>query len=1355
MFTDSIIHLHFRLYDIPWIKHHLSTTRPASRPIRLRLLHYIGCLLPFGSLLLPVASSRPTFVLHQLSSYPQLPSALVYDSAQILWAPIGWRARRHFTRITQKHETVLAKMINGSQLGLSASEPLSLSFPERPPHFVDSFNPALAGINLLLTERFNRILTLSPPLQQSVSIDIIGASPNLQSFPVLLESAYTSSPTLTTPPLIVDTGASCCITPCKDDFVSYAPSAAKIRDLSGINTVAGEGLLCWRVLDHQGREHAIELKGYHIPNASVRLLSPQAMFQSLGGHGEQDISKYSINLPAPHCFWTRCFSFHASDRDIWARSILAASNQNLSLAQKELLLWHHRLSHAGLSTIQNISRQRQTLTPSSTDELVRLRDGPILPCTYNIPSTSCDHLLCAACEISKATRRAPTIRSSRNQAPRQMVLKEDHVKPGDCVSCDHFISPVPGRITFPSGHSSSRNGFTCGTIYVDHCSTFIYIHHQLTTAASDTIRGKMLLEAEAADVGVTIRQFHSDNGVFSSNAFREHCARLGQTLRFSGVGAHHQNGVAERAIQTVTNMARANMLHATLHWPERSFIDLWPLAMNYAVWVYNKLPQHGAGLSPEELFSGIKCSRSNLPRAHVFGCPVYVLDPRLQDGKKIPKWESRARQGIFVGFSPHHSTSVPLILNPRTQHISPQFHVIFDDAFTTVPSLTSESERDHRFEQLFSTSRECYIDPSDIAPNSELLDDHWLSPSDLATRNLQRQEALARSTPCLGSPTPSQSEGVPPNHTVPPPSTPLPVPMASEKDLPPPLPNPPVPEGVPVTTNPPPSPPTTDNMPTELHPIPPFGDTPSVSATNPQRYPSRHRSGTWKDGPALDRKYTQGQWKTGFSSLLTLPQYALASASSWAQPPPAIANLGAHRTRRHSTTRIRHGQLSELSLLQHDWQGLGPSQYNNFHSTFSSYLQPDLSDDLASFTITDVQPHLLTASPADDTSDSPTYSQAIHSPHAEKWWEAMETELTTLESDLQAWELVPREPWMHVLPSTWAFRLKRFPNGLAKKFKARFCIRGDMQIEGTAEGFLGVDIVRSPSSTSPQITLLQTGLTKRIIEAVGLCSSLSTPINTPAETSPLPKDADGQPASGSFNYAAVVGMLLYLSGHSRPDIAFAVHQCARYTFKPSRRHELAPIRIGRYLKGTMDKGLIMTPSPEPRIDCYPDADFAGLYGHEDARDPHCARSRTGYVILAFGCPVLWRSRLQTEIALSTMEAEYVALSTACKDLLPLVSLIRELSDAVGLDATFVSNIHCKVHEDNVGALTLGRLEPRRMTPRSKHYAIKYHWFRDKVADPSQRITLVKIDTKNQLGDLFTKGLAHTSFVHLRRLLMGW
>ena len=74
--------------------------------------------------------------------------------------------------------------------------------------------------------------------------------------------------------------------------------------------------------------------------------------------------------------------------------------------------------------------------------------------------------------------------------------------------------------------------------------------------------------------------------------------------------------------------------------------------MNYAIWVYNKLPQQGAGLSPEELFSGIKCSCSSLPRAHVFGCPVYVLDPRLQDGKKFPSGKAVHAKASLLAFHP-------------------------------------------------------------------------------------------------------------------------------------------------------------------------------------------------------------------------------------------------------------------------------------------------------------------------------------------------------------------------------------------------------------------------------------------------------------------------------------------------------------------------------------------------------------------------------------------------------------------------------------------------------------------------------------------------------------------------------
>jgi hypothetical protein len=109
---------------------------------------------------------------------------------------------------------------------------------------------------------------------------------------------------------------------------------------------------------------------------------------------------------------------------------------------------------------------------------------------------------------------------------------------------------------------------------------------------------------------------------------------------------------------------------------------------------------------------------------------------------------------------------------------------------------------------------------------------------------------------------------------------------------------------------------------------------------------------------------------------------------------------------------------------------------------------------------------------------------------------------------------------------------------------------------------------------------------------------------TPSESKPLVKDVNGDLASGAFSYSSVVGMLLYLSGHSCPDITFAVNCCARYMFCPKYVHELALKQIGRYLKQTPDRGMVMNPSCNVcKIDAYLDVDFAGMYGHEEHTDP--------------------------------------------------------------------------------------------------------------------------------------------------------
>ena len=101
---------------------------------------------------------------------------------------------------------------------------------------------------------------------------------------------------------------------------------------------------------------------------------------------------------------------------------------------------------------------------------------------------------------------------------------------------------------------------------------------------------------------------------------------------------------------------------------------------------------------------------------------------------------------------------------------------------------------------------------------------------------------------------------------------------------------------------------------------------------------------------------------------------------------------------------------------------------------------------------------------------------------------------------------------------------------------------------------------------------------------------------------------------------------------------------------------------------------------------------------------------------------------QTEIVLSTMEAEYVALNSSCRDLFPLIDITQEICSALLLTPLATAHMHIKIHEDNVGALVLGQLEPRCMTPCSTHYAVKYHWFH--VLLSPCRIQLVKIATND-------------------------
>ncbi len=120
---------------------------------------------------------------------------------------------------------------------------------------------------------------------------------------------------------------------------------------------------------------------------------------------------------------------------------------------------------------------------------------------------------------------------------------------------------------------------------------------------------------------------------------------------------------------------------------------------------------------------------------------------------------------------------------------------------------------------------------------------------------------------------------------------------------------------------------------------------------------------------------------------------------------------------------------------------------------------------------------------------------------------------------------------------------------------------------------------------------------------------------------------------------------------THPHISMAVHNCARFSNQPTSLHEQVVERSGNYLVHTKDLGLIFHPDTSGAINMFIHANFVDTW--KGNLPMECVLSRTGYVITYNGCPVQWGSKLQSEIVLSTTEAEYIALSMAARELIPL------------------------------------------------------------------------------------------------------
>jgi hypothetical protein len=1375
--------------------------------------------------------------------------------------------------------------------------------------------------------------------------------------------------------VVLDSGCSIAITPDRNDFINgtYHTQEHNISGIgSGLNS-AGIGDVNWKFIDVKGQPVTIRLTCLHVPAIPCRLLPPQQVASQgtskfpegawIGrGKSAKVISDghvidfpYDPNSNLPSCKMApgtdRYCSFIAKAMDSTAAvptptpskqdpSQPTAALGNLTSNQKTLLRVHHRMAHRSFADIQTWAREGRFKLP--------------------IELSQCTIPVCLSCSFSTATKRP--------HAGATDSLGHESPEPGDFVSVDTMEAGIPGRMAFTNGRPSHRR-YTNSTVWVDQSSKHLWVDHQETKTAKETLISKIKYEQFAARFGRSIKHIHSDNGIFAKSVFVASCDAAHQRHTFCGVGAHWQNGSVERYIGVLTSKARTMLLHSMRMWPGLITAEFWPFAVSQAGQIHNHSPRRGASKTPHELFTD-EASSIHPNDFRVFGCPVFVLVKELQDGKSIPKF-SRARSymGVYVGQSKNHASNVALVYNPRTQLVSPQYHLIYDEGFETVASadpVEIEKNITAMFDNLFDDNEwihnDDYIDPASEQTH-RYFDFSWdISRiyEDLHARKRQLKKQLARAIQknallrkqlgipkflaggipdtattvsegvassrhqeiSLGDPptlTPFQaSEGVTARKTwirshvrtnkhkrthesistsegVAKRTTPV---SALSRDaspsvstvgpsddpyLRPPNEVPPVPPpdpATPLTTSP------------DIPDLP-AGDFLHIISQLCSTHASNSPIGSTNDTSATPSSLTEHPLLATLTSLL--------STISEKDPVPQVFD---------DTTSSDEEFQAICDILDHRNildDGIDIEGYYDVSDPFAfaagTQNNPDIlsrsrmlkSDDSADFLKTendeiaglhdagvfqylpvgdipyDRRKKLLNAIWSYRRKRRPDGTLVKHKcricadgsqqRYGIDYWDtyspvvqwstvrlimilAAVLGLSSRQVDYtQAFPQAPLDDDVYMrIPDGWAYdhtteslvqitdtptfrdsgyciKLQRnlygckqasrnwyihLTNGLKRrgfqpstidpclyiKDDCLICLYTDdccifahddaiidkliqdlrddsflLKDEGDIEDFLGIHIERTVDDDGGiEISMTQTGLIDSIIEDLGLNTTETKhdKHDTPANEI-LQPDLDQPAFAETWIYRSVIGKLNFLAMNTRPDIAYAVHQCARFCANPRVAHGTAVKRIGRYLKTTRTKGLILRPDGENNLHAYCDSDFCGTWTPKTAHERGSALSRTGYVITYSNCPIFWASKLQTEIALSTCEAEYIALSMCCRQLIPMRYLLEELSKLFkvpSLDSPLCSDeSRCMtglgssiILEDNAAALALAN-DGEKYRPRTKHLSIKWHHFRDQVVKGWLQVH--KVDTKENWADIFTKPLPRPQFILLRDELMGW
>nr|GAT42892.1 polyprotein [Mycena chlorophos] len=990
-----------------------------------------------------------------------------------------------------------------------------------------------------------------------------------------------------------------------------------------------------------------------------------------------------------------------------SRTAASAATAYAKAARKPLTRTeaHERLGHIAHSTIETMARNGSALgfeVDLST---------PIVQCN------TCIRAKMKGLRISK-----------KHRDPRSK-------KPGDFVSADLW---GPTRV-------AARGGYNYYGTFLDDNSDISYVYLQKSKRESETLGHYREFEASMkTQYGADIKVLNTDpGGEYIGGLFDKHLASKGTQRQLTAHGTPQHNGAAERLNGTIAGQMRALLLSSGL---PKSF---WGLAVLYVVWLRNRLPtKKTAPKSPYEIITG---NKPDLSRARRFGCRVWV---RVYDGSKL---DERGVEAKWVGPS-SETPDGHKVYWPKTRTITVERNVRFDDG-TVFGEETGE-------EDVFV--------PSPTTP-----DQH--KPAQNGSTHTSNPESPPN--PTTPSHPASPREPSPARDPVPGPSSPSstfpaePLTFTAED----------IPADDPDASEP-------SEVASDV------GERRSSRQRKPSEYVRRLQQGegVTSGSGGQYRRYTRGLQVPNDSSdaratvayaAFAVPRtYRQAQKSEiWPQWEAAmkaeVETLRGHKT----FALIPRSEADGKPILPLKWV------YQNRHDEAGDVKQHkarvcvcgDLQDKLGFPTAETFAPVLKFTSrnillamaahhgwhvrqcdfkgaylngvlPEPIYVEQPDGIDNPDTPRSQFIWKLFKA-LYGLKEAGRIWYDTVSGFLTRDLGFTRSeadhgvfFRITNTdhtflgihvddPISLGDNLDAllelerRLDEAFPLKVNGDATHYLGTSIHQDRAAGT-----ISLGQTSYIHDVVALADQ-QTAHSAPSPMVPgarigrefCPSSDEKKDAMRNVPYRAVVGSLLWIANGTRPDIAYAVGVLSQFLSNPGRVHWEAAKRVVRYLKGTADARLTFGGTSD------------GLVGYSDSSwgsEVLNWHSMSGSAFTLHGGAICWSAKKQSTVALSTAEAEYIAMTRATKEAIWIRQFTGELFGDFIKPTT--------LHVDNQSAIAMARNDS--FHSRTKHIALPYHFIRHSVARAAISLTWIQSDAN--LADLFTKALDSVKTSRLTRAL---